>query len=114
MSKPQSKGAQLEPLGDSRFRISGVLDASTAGELLKRSREPFGGAPRIDVDLAGVSEADSAGLALLIEWVRIAKEARRPIRFENVPDQISALARISEVEDLLFGEAPAQASAASA
>jgi phospholipid transport system transporter-binding protein len=110
VSKSLSSRAQLEPLGDGRFRVSGVLDAGTVGELLKQSREPFASARQLEVDLGGVTEADSAGLALLIEWVRIARKAGRPIRFENAPRQISALARISDVEGLLFGtSAPASA-----
>lgn len=102
MSKPHLGRAKLESLGGGRFRVSGVLDATTAGELLKQSGERFASASELEVDLAGVSEADSAGLALLIEWMRVTKEAGRSIRFDHVPGQISALARISEVEDLLF------------
>jgi ABC-type transporter Mla MlaB component len=40
----------------------------------------------------------------LIEWVRAARQSNRAIRFQNVPGQITALARISEVEELLFRE----------
>lgn len=93
--------AKLESLGGGRFRVSGVLDATTVGELLKQSAERFSNIDRLEVDLAGVSDGDSAGLALLIEWLRLAKDSQRPIHFANVPGQISALARISEVEDLL-------------
>jgi phospholipid transport system transporter-binding protein len=53
------------------------------------------------VDLGGVGESDSAGLALLIEWLRMAKQSGKEIHFANVPEQIEALARISEVEDLI-------------
>jgi phospholipid transport system transporter-binding protein len=114
VSKPHSNRAQLDSLGGGRFRVSGVLDAGTVGELLEQSRDPFTSAGQVEVDLAGVSETDSAGLALLIEWVRIAKEAGRTIRFENAPGQISALARISEVQELLFDTASAPPSAATA
>lgn len=82
--------------------MSGVLDATTVGEVLKQSEERFASVPHLEVDLGNVSETDSAGLALLIEWVRRARESKRDIQFANVPGQISALARISEVEDLLF------------
>jgi ABC-type transporter Mla MlaB component len=44
------------------------------------------------------------GHALLIEWLRAARQGGREIRFANVPAQIEALARISEVEDLIGGE----------
>jgi phospholipid transport system transporter-binding protein len=93
--------ARLEALGRGRFRVSGVLDAATVVDVLEQSRERFQVEPQISVDLAGVTEADSAGLALLIEWLRIARQRGRQIHFANVPAQINALARISEVEDLL-------------
>lgn len=93
--------ARLEALGEGRFRVSGVLDASTATEVLEQSESRFAQAPQIDVDLGGVGESDSAGLALLIEWLRIAKQSGKKIHFANVPAQIEALARISEVEDLI-------------
>jgi phospholipid transport system transporter-binding protein len=94
--------AKLEALGGGRFRVSGVLDATTVGELLKQSKDRFAAnLDRLEVDLAGVSDGDSAGLALLIEWMRLARDAKREIRFANMPGQIGALARISEVDDLL-------------
>ncbi len=54
------------------------------------------------IDLAGVTASDSAGLALLIEWLRVAKAASRSLRFENIPSQLQQLARLSEVEELLL------------
>ena len=93
--------AQLESLGEGRFRVSGVLNASTAAGVLEESEAPFTQAPKIDVDLGGVGESDSAGLALLIEWLRMAKLSGKEIHFANLPAQIEALARISEVEDLI-------------
>jgi len=99
--------AKLDALGSGRFRVSGVLDASTAGEVLRQSEQRFADAERLEVDLGGVAESDSAGLALLIEWVRGARQRKQEIRFANVPAQINALAKISEVEDLLLLPAPA-------
>jgi phospholipid transport system transporter-binding protein len=96
--------AKLESLGNGRFRISGVLDASTARGVLEESASSFAQSKEIDVDLGGVGESDSAGLALLIEWLRVARLGGQAIRFANVPAQIEALARISEVEDLIGGE----------
>ncbi|HET9447820.1 MAG TPA: STAS domain-containing protein [Steroidobacteraceae bacterium] len=97
--------AKLESLGGGRFRVSGVLDASTARDVLEQSESRFAQSKvmgkEIHVDLGGVGESDSAGLALLIEWLRVARQGGQAIRFANVPAQIGALARISEVEDLL-------------
>jgi phospholipid transport system transporter-binding protein len=85
--------AKLESLGAGRFRVSGVLDASTAREVLEQSESRFEQFKELDVDLGGVGESDSAGLALLIEWLRLARQGEKTIRFANVPAQIEALAR---------------------
>jgi ABC-type transporter Mla MlaB component len=45
--------------------------------------------------------SDSSGLALLIEWLSVAKAATRTLRYENIPSQLQQLARLSEVEELL-------------
>ena len=105
MSKAVASKAKLDALGGGRFRLSGVLDATTAGDVLEQSEQRFAAAERLDVDLGGVAESDSAGLALLIEWVRCARKRQQEIRFQNVPAQINALAKISEVEDLITGGA---------
>lgn len=93
--------ARLEALGAGRFRVGGVLNAVTVVDLLKESRERFAGVARIELDMGAVTEGDSAGLALLLEWLRLARRANQQIHYANVPAQISALARISEVDDLL-------------
>jgi phospholipid transport system transporter-binding protein len=94
--------ATLEALGNGRFKIRGALNAETVTDLLERSEEAFRGASLIELDLAEVPEGDSAGLALLIEWLRLAKQHNQQLRVRNVPDQIAALARISEVDKLLL------------
>jgi phospholipid transport system transporter-binding protein len=109
VSQLASDKAKLEALGGGRFRVSGVLDATTVGELLEQSQERFAGERQTHVDLSGVAEGDSAGLALLIEWLRKARQSGGRIRFTNVPGQINALARISEVEDLLVADGEGEA-----
>lgn len=60
----------------------------------------------MQVDLGGVTESDSAGLAVLIEWVAAARRGGRAVRVLNVPGGIGASARIAEVDEIL-GFAPA-------
>lgn len=96
------KQAQLEALGEGRFRVSGVLDASTVTRVLSQSGALFRGLPHVKLDLAAVSASDSSGLALLLEWLRLARVSDQRIQLDNIPEQIMALARISEVEALLM------------
>ncbi len=72
------------------------------------ARRLFKGAGSLEIDLADVPEGDSAGLALMIEWLRLGKQRKQQVHFKNVPEQIAALARISEVESLLNGNSGAR------
>jgi phospholipid transport system transporter-binding protein len=102
MSAPASAPAfQFEPLGGGRFVLRGEVGFRTARKVLEQTSAMFGNVPVIKVDLSGVTQADSAGLALLIEWVSWARQAHREIRFFDIPEPIRAIARISEVEDVL-------------
>jgi phospholipid transport system transporter-binding protein len=59
------------------------------------------GSAALAVDCAGVPSADSAGLAVLIEWRRWSRQHGRQLKFVNLPTQINAIARLSEVSQLL-------------
>lgn len=59
------------------------------------------GAERIVVDCAGVTRADSAGLAVLLDWLAWGRRKPRPLSLQNLPESLIAIARISEVDELL-------------
>lgn len=101
MTERIARQAQIEALGDGRFQVSGVLDASTVARVLVRSGELFRGLSRVELDFAAVTASDSSGLALLLEWLRLARRDGQQIHFEHLPEQLMALARISEVDTLL-------------
>ncbi|MCW9079358.1 MAG: STAS domain-containing protein [Gammaproteobacteria bacterium] len=88
-------------MGNGQFAVSGNLEIETATDALADSMIKFNPYSEIEVDLSGVTRADSAGLALLLEWVHWAKNTAREIRFKNVPEQIRSIARISEVDSIL-------------
>jgi phospholipid transport system transporter-binding protein len=52
--------------------------------------------------LSRVTEADSAGLAVLVEWLATARVRGAKIRYQCIPAQILAVARISDLESLLL------------
>lgn len=93
--------ATLKAVGADRFVLSGPVVFATAGELLEASRSLFEGRPTVTVDLAGVSNVDSAALALMLEWLRQARTERRQILYTGMPQKLRAIARLSGVEDIL-------------
>ena len=92
---------RFEPNGQGSYRVSGELTFATVSDALELSQPILHGSTDLILDLSGVGSADSAGLALLIEWYRQASRATKAIRFVGVPSQLRALAKISDVDQLL-------------
>jgi phospholipid transport system transporter-binding protein len=93
--------ATLAVQGEGRISLAGELSFSSVPQLLRQSPEVFAGRQPIVLDLAGVRWADSAGLALLLEWLAQARRLGRPLQFVHVPEQILHMAEVSGLQDLL-------------
>jgi phospholipid transport system transporter-binding protein len=93
--------AAFELQDGERSRVNGVLHFTTVTSLLHEGSEAIASGRAAVIDLAGVKDSDSSGLALLIEWLSIARASQRSLRYENIPVQLHQLARLSEVEELL-------------
>jgi phospholipid transport system transporter-binding protein len=86
-----------------RVTVTGELTFASAREarqlgvlVLEGSR-----AERIVIDCGGVTRADSAGLAVLLDWLAWGRRKSRVVTLENLPPSLVAIARISEVDGLL-------------
>jgi phospholipid transport system transporter-binding protein len=103
LKTPELHGAAFEAPAGERARVVGLLEFGTVAALL-----PLGSAAICEdrapvIDLAAVTGSDSAGLALLIEWLSVAKAAGRSLRYENIPSQLHQLAGLSEIDSLISG-----------
>lgn len=94
----------LAPGGDGTLIVTGALNIATVTRIHRESLGHFHDAVSVprSIDLAGVTSADSAGLALLIEWVRLGKQQDCDIKFLNMPTQMLPLARLFGVDHLLL------------
>ena len=92
---------ELKDLGEGKFSLSGELTFATAGAILTKSEMPFEEHTLIEVDLSAITDTDSAGLALLLEWITWANHTVREIRFTEMPEKIDAIAKVTEVDHLL-------------
>lgn len=83
-----------------RLRVAGpmVIDAAAA---LKREGDLAVAAGAMVVDLSGVSDADSSAVAVLLSWVRAARERQAALSIVNSPDSVRSLAVLYGVSDLL-------------
>ena len=86
--------------------VAGALTFETVPDLYRSSTSWFEGTGELILDLAQVERTDSAGLALLIEWLRRAQAANRTLRFANIPAQVQTLIRINGLQDALLNHSP--------
>ncbi|MCC7258820.1 MAG: STAS domain-containing protein [Gammaproteobacteria bacterium] len=91
----------FDPAAGGGFAVAGHLGFDTVHGIWETSRAAVAGAANPQVDLGGVTDVDSAGLALVIEWAGVAQAAGRRLEILNPPRKLLDLARISEVEALL-------------
>lgn len=86
-----------------RVTVTGELTFATArdarqlGVLVLESSS----AARLVIDCSAVTRADSAGLAVLLDWLAWGRRKSRPVTLEKLPASLVAIARISEVDELL-------------
>jgi len=94
---------QIEKKNTETFEILGALTFKTidkAALKLCRQKLQFSQQP-IVIDLQKITNADSAGLALIIEWIKQAEQQQTPLSFQNIPQQLLALAKLSGFEHRL-------------
>lgn len=100
MSAPRLEQGRLE----GHFRLHGALTFDTVPDLLERSMPLLAGCPALEIDLAQVERVDSAGLALLTEWARLAAGLQQQLAYINMPPQMRDLVRVSGLDNVLpFG-----------
>lgn len=97
-----SEDYTLEWTADGGARVGGRLTFRTCTALFA-ALERHGAATPIDgpVDLRAVEQADSAGLALLLEWQARQKAAGRRLALVNAPGSLLRLAQLADAIELL-------------
>jgi phospholipid transport system transporter-binding protein len=69
------------------------------------------GAGQSVIDFAGLTVVDSAAVATLLAWRRVAAARAMPLAFINLPDNLRSLIALYDVAELLDSTAAAPASA---
>jgi phospholipid transport system transporter-binding protein len=99
---PCADSIAVEVVSPEKIQVCGALTFRTASRACVAGEQAFAAATAqaVQVDCAKVTGADSAGLAVLVDWVAMARRTGRVLHFTNLPPEIVAVAAISEVEDL--------------
>ncbi len=105
MDQPQSRDLsepRIASAEDGRVAISGDLTFETVSTLRERGVELLGRDGDVILDLNAVTRADSAGLALMVEWLKQAKRRESSLQVVNMPEQMLAIARMSKLDEVLL------------
>lgn len=93
--------SQLQVISPEMWQLSGDLNFQTVTVLLKEiTLNCQHGFPKT-INLEQVSRADSAGLALLIEIMRLAHQKQQVIHFSNPPPQLQRIAQAVGLIEIL-------------
>jgi len=81
------------------YSLEGILTFASIDEQTSKSFKFLKGIDSICIDLSKVEATDSAGLALMIEWIRLSRMSRVQLSFKNIPEQLLALAKLSGFDE---------------
>ncbi len=96
--------AQLIRDGAFHFHIEGEMTFATTRQLLRESESYFRKPQDLEIDLTRVSAADSAGLALLLEWKARATAAGVRLAVAGLPESMQSIAHLCRIEPLLLDD----------
>jgi phospholipid transport system transporter-binding protein len=94
----------VEDAEGSRVVLRGSLTFSSAAAGYAAGLRRISGlaaGDRCNFDCSALDEADSAGLAVLIEWKAEAHRRGAELGYSGLPESLARLARITDVERLL-------------
>ncbi len=86
-----------------RCTLKGAVNLENALALREDGLRLFTAA-ETTLDLSGVTAVDSAAVSLLFEWRRAALAAKRSIRYVNLPDNLTSLAQLYGVTEIVSAE----------
>lgn len=88
---------------DDVLALSGVLDFDTVVTLEAQGAQWLSGAAPAEcrIDLKDIRYTNSAGVSLLLAWLRDARAAGKALRIVNMPDDMFSLIRVCGLAEIL-------------
>lgn len=86
---------------DNQIHVSGDLCFANVMSVYHKSLKYFSQTDALQFDFSNVTSSDSAGLALIVEWIKQAKTRRKIIHFSAIPESLLALATAAGMLELI-------------
>lgn len=94
--------ALIEAEGPGSFRLSGDITFDTVPSIVAQCGH-WDSLPQVNIDFSGVRTADSAALALILDWAACARRSGQTLRLTHVPARLAELARINGLTPIFDG-----------
>ena len=91
---------KLTQTGSASWSLDGELTFATVAGIVSGGPQ-VSAAESAVLDLSGVTRSDSAGLALLVEWLRGVQDRGGALEFTGLPKEMTQLARVADLDRLI-------------
>jgi len=106
---PATSQVEISLQNEQCLLVTGPLDfvsvpalLSNVKKLLKQSFSHMQAQEYIEIDLAKVTQSNSAGIAFLLELNRLCHVANKCLRIKNMSEQMQVIARVHGVDESLI------------
>ncbi len=82
-------------------QVSGELDFSNVMSLYRKSLPQLEAREKLVFDFSQVKTSDSAGLALIIEWIKFAAVHNKSIQFNHVSSDMMSIAKAAGLDHFI-------------
>lgn len=89
-------------LQDTTLVISGDLDFTNVMSIYEKSLPLTFQCPELIFDFSSLKSTNSAGLTLLVEWIKLSKKQNKSIRFMHLPHEIISIAKAADIDGMLL------------
>jgi phospholipid transport system transporter-binding protein len=94
------KLASIEKVEDTLV-LKGDLNVFNAMSIYVKSLMYLKELNELQIDFAELKASDSVGLALIIEWMKYAKQNKKTIRFLHLSRNLLAIAKAAGIEEII-------------
>ena len=94
------KQADIKLIGQTFF-ITGELNLHNVTMIYEKSLPQLKKCKQWNFNFSQLVSGDSAGFALIIEWIKLAKYCNKPIRFVRLSDDLLSIAKVAGITELI-------------
>ena len=81
--------------------LQGHLHVSNAMQVLKNSVSLLQALPEWRIDFSALTASDSSGLALTLQWIKLAREKNKPLYLQHFPADLTSIAKAARLDELI-------------